>query len=103
MMYLMIGLTKLVIEIDYIDESRKNNLVLDTSNALDFLNLIQENKATVGLVLFLKFSILIGLALTIISLLLSLAILKYLNISVRYKAINHLRNRIIEVTNQKNE
>ncbi|MBL1230389.1 hypothetical protein IW492_14235 [Enterococcus sp. BWB1-3] len=35
------------INIDYIDESRKNNLVLDTSNALDFLNLIQENEATV--------------------------------------------------------
>ncbi|WP_088816164.1 MULTISPECIES: hypothetical protein [Listeria] len=35
------------INTDYIDESRKNNLVLDTSNALEFLNLIKENKTTV--------------------------------------------------------
>nr|OTO09416.1 hypothetical protein A5880_000095 [Enterococcus sp. 4G2_DIV0659] len=35
------------INTDYIDESRKNNLVLDTSNALAVLNLIKENIATV--------------------------------------------------------
>lgn len=35
------------INTDYIDESRKNNLVLDYSNASDFLNLIKENKVTV--------------------------------------------------------
>lgn len=35
------------INTDYIDESRKNNLVLDTSNVLNFLNLIKENQATV--------------------------------------------------------
>ncbi|WP_430597815.1 hypothetical protein [Enterococcus sp. AZ177] len=35
------------IDINYIDKSRKNNLVLDTPNASNFLNLIKENKATV--------------------------------------------------------
>mgnify|MGYP006959863023 CR=1 FL=1 len=35
------------VNIDYIDGSRKNNLVLDTSNFLEFLNLIKQNKATV--------------------------------------------------------
>ncbi|EOT38590.1 hypothetical protein [Enterococcus columbae] len=82
---------------DLLDKSTK------TANSFKNICLISFLSAAVGLVLFLKFSILIGLALTIISLLLSLAILKYLNISGRYKAINHLRNRIIEVTNQKNE
>lgn len=82
---------------DLLDKSTK------TANSFKNMCLISFLSAAVSLALFLKFSILIGLALTIISLLLSLAILKYLNISGRYKAINHLRNRIIEVTNQKNE
>lgn len=35
------------VNIDYIDDSRKNNLILDTSNALEFLNFIKQNKVTV--------------------------------------------------------
>lgn len=61
---------------------------------ISFLSMI------VGIIVFLKFFMLIGLVLSVFSLLLSLLILRYLNIAGRYKVISHLRSQIIQHTNQ---